>query len=120
MKSDENWLLDGSGDIILNKHIKLTTPRETITQRLKNKISLNYGEWFLHNQEGINWFGNGDMQGNIGRKLSELILDSQIQEYIKNDKDVSEILEYKTNFLESGNYDINISISTKNDQIIEL
>ena len=120
MKSNENWLLDESGDIILNKHINLTDSKKTITQRLKNKISLNYGEWFLHNQEGINWFGNEEVQGNIGRKLSELILDSQIQEYIKNDKDVSEILEYKTNFLENGNYDINISISAKNDEIIEL
>lgn len=120
MRSNENWLMNDSGDIEINKTIKLTTPKQTIAQRLQNKISLNYGEWFLHNQEGINWFGNGDIEGNIGKKLTELILDSQIQEYVKNDKDISSISKYETNFNEGGNYKINLTAITKNNEIIEI
>ena len=120
MRSDESWMINNEGDVILDKHINLTTPIQTISQRLQNKISLNYGEWFLHNQEGINWFGNGDIEGNIGRKLTELILDSQIQEYIKYDEDVSSILKYETVLQENGNYQINITIHTKSDEIIEI
>ena len=120
MKSNESWLMDIDGDVKIKKHITLTTPEQTISQRLQNKISLNYGEWFLHNQEGINWFGNNDIEGNIGRKLTELILDSQIQEYIKYDKDVSNILKYETNLQENGNYQINTTIHTKDNEIIEL
>ena len=120
MKSNESWLTNDSGDVVIEKHITLTTPIQTISQRLQNKIALNYGEWFLHNQEGINWFGNGDIEGNIGRKLTELILDSQIQEYIKQDKDVSNILKYETNLQENGNYQINVTIYTKDNEIIEI
>lgn len=120
MKSNENWLMNETGDIQIEKHISLTTPTQTISQRLQNKIALNYGEWFLHNHEGINWFGNGEIEGNIGKKIGELILDSQIQEYIKYDKDVSSILEYETKFKENGNYQINITMHTKNNEIIKL
>ena len=120
MKSNENWILDNFGDIVINKNILLTNPLQTISQRLENKIALNYGEWFLHNLEGVNWFGNGDIEGNIGKKLTELILDSQIQEYINNDKDVSSILKYETKMQENGNYKINITIHTKDDEIIKL
>jgi hypothetical protein len=120
MKSNESWLMSDIGDIILKKHIILTTPVQTISQRLQNKIALNYGEWFLHNYEGVNWFGNDDIEGNIGRKLTELILDSQIQEYIKYDKDVSNILKYETILQENGNYQINITIHTKDNEIIEI
>ena len=120
MKSNENWLMDNTGDIKIKKNIMLTTPKQTIAQRLQNKISLNYGEWFLHNQEGINWFGNGDIEGNIGKKLTELILDSQIQEYVKNDKDISSIAKYETNFNDGGNYKINLTAITKDNEIIEI
>ena len=120
MRSNQSWLMSDSGDIELDKHIKLSAPKQTIAQRLQNKISLNYGEWFLHNQEGINWFGNGDVEGNIGKKLTELVLDSQIQEYVKNDKDISSIAKYETNFNETGNYKINLTMLTKDNEIIEI
>ena len=120
MKSNQSWSMNDLGDIEIEKHITLTKPSQTIAQRLQNKISLNYGEWFLHNQEGINWFGNGDIEGNIGKKLTELVLDSQIQEYVKNDKDISSIAKYETNFNETGNYKINLTMLTKDNEIIEI
>ena len=120
MNSKNSWLLGSDGDVIIKNHIKLTDENKTIAQRLQNKISLNYGEWFLHNQEGINWFGNGDIEGNIGKKLTELILDSQIQEYVKNDKDISSIAKYETNFNDGGNYKINLTAITKDNEIIEI
>ena len=120
MKSSESWLMDETGDIKINSHIKLTDSQKTIAQRLQNKISLNYGEWFLHNQEGVNWFGNGELEGAIGKKFMELILDSQIQEYVKNDKDVYKITRYETDFNDNSSYIINITAMTKNNEIIEI
>ena len=68
MKSNENWLMDNTGDIKIKKNIILTEPDKTIAQRLQNKISLNYKEWFLHESEGVNWFGTENLEGNIGKK----------------------------------------------------
>ena len=120
MNSKNSWLLDGSGDLIIEKHIELSNEKKTIAQRLQNKISLNSGEWFLHNKEGVNWFGNGEIDGNFGRKLTEMTLDAQIQEYIKGDKDVSEILDYKAKLDEKSNYKIEIKILTKDNEIMQL
>lgn len=120
MRSNQNWLINSTGDIVIRKNISLTNSKQTITQRLYNKISLNYGEWFLHDYEGINWFGNKNLEGHIGKKLTELILDSQIQDTIKNDEDVDSILEYETSFNLNGNYQINLSILTKDNEIIKL
>ena len=120
MKSNENWLMDNTGDIKIKKNIILTEPEETIAQRLQNKISLNYKEWFLHESEGVNWFGTENLEGNIGKKLTELVLDSQIKNYINSDKDVSKILDYTTDFSNNGNYNIKISIATNKNGIIKL
>lgn len=120
MKSNENWLMNSTGDIVINKNILLTNSNQTISQRLYNKISLNYGEWFLHDYEGINWFGNKNLEGHIGKKLTELILDSQIQNTVKSDNDIDSILEYETNFDLNGNYQIDLSILTKDNEIIKL
>ncbi len=120
MNSKNSWLLDDSGDLVIGKHIELTDEKKTIAQRLQNKISLNYGEWFLHNKEGVNWFGNGNMAGNFGRKLTEMTLDAQIKEYIKDDKDISEILDYKATLDEKSNYKIEIKILTKSNDVMEL
>ena len=117
MKSNENWLINDSGDVVIEKHITLTTPIQTISQRLQNKISLNYGEWFLHNQEGIRWFSVNDLPGTFGRKLSQITLDSQIKEYIENDNDVEKIVKYKTNFNDKGDYIIEIGILNKNSEV---
>ena len=120
MNSENSWLLGSDGDVIIKNHIKLTDENKTIAQRLQNKISLNSGEWFLHNKEGVNWFGNGEIDGNFGRKITEMTLDAQIKEYIKEDKDVSEILDYKATLDEKSNYKIEIKILTKDNNVLNL
>ena len=118
MNSKNSWLMDETGDVAIGKGIALADYDKTITQRIQNKIALQYGEWFLHNQEGIRWFSVNDSLGVFGRKVAEINLDTQIKEYIQNDKDVERITEYKTNFTDRGNYKIDIGILTKNSEEI--
>lgn len=118
MDSKNSWLLDESGDVVIGKGITLADYDKTIAQRIQNKIALQYGEWFLHNQEGVRWFSVNDLPGVFGRKVAEINLDTQIKEYVENDKDVERITEYKTNFTDKGDYKIDIGILTKNSEVI--
>ena len=58
------------------------------------------------------------MPGVFGREVTEINLDTQIKEYVENDKDVERITEYKTNFTDKGDYKIDIGILTKNSEVI--
>ncbi len=117
MNSKNSWLMNKTGDVVIDKGITLADYNTTVSQRVQNKIALNYGEWFLHNQEGIRWFSVNDLPGTFGRKLSQITLDSQIKEYIENDNDVEKIVKYKTKFNDKGDYIIEIGILNKNSEV---
>ena len=84
MDSKNSWLMDATGDVVIGKGITLADYDKTIAQRIQNKIALQYGEWFLHNQEGVRWFSVNDLPGVFGREVTEINLDTQIKEYIEN------------------------------------
>ncbi len=108
-------------DVEIGKNIELTDELEKIRQRLQNKLTLNFGEWFLHENEGLNWLNTNGNLGQIGTTLSRFNLEYQIKETITKDEDVEKILEFENVFEnKTGNYKFNIKILTKKGEILIL
>ena len=108
-------------DVEIGKNIELTDELEKIRQRLQNKLTLNFGEWFLHENEGLNWLNTNGNLGQIGTTLSRFNLEYQIKETITKDEDVEKILEFENVFEnKTGNYKFNMKILTKKGEILIL
>ena len=108
-------------DVEIGKNIELTDELEKIRQRLQNKLTLNFGEWFLHENGGLNWLNTNGNLGQIGTTLSRFNLEYQIKETITKDEDVEKILEFENVFEnKTGNYKFNIKILTKKGEILIL
>ena len=70
MKSTESWQTEYNEesktiDVVINKGIVLTTDIEKIRLRLQNKLTLFYEEWFLHENEGLNWLNTNAITGQL-------------------------------------------------------
>lgn len=106
-------------DVEIGKNIELTDELGKIKQRLQNKLTLNFGEWFLHENEGLSWLNTNSNLGQIGTTLSRFNIEYQIKDTIKKDEDVDKILKFENNFdNKNGVYKFEIKILTKQGQIL--
>ena len=84
---------DNDLDLIDNR-IKLTSSSsDLIRQRLRNRLSLNKGEWKFNLLLGLPWVTSGDSEQILGKVESEFI-DSKIKAEILKEDGVVKINSY--------------------------
>lgn len=120
MKSNQSWKVvyeDKMIDVEMKEHIILSTELEKIRLRLENKLRLFFNEWFIHENEGMNWVKRVNNNGQIGNLLERFNIETQIKETIISDEDVEEILNFKSDFQYStGNYNFEVTILLKSGE----
>lgn len=53
---EKGFLLDNTGDVVIrNNEIQMVSGDELVRQTLQSVLSTNKGEWFLNEDEGINF-----------------------------------------------------------------
>ena len=97
----EFYINENTLDIELNGNndFKFVEGTDEILQRLRHKIILQGGEWFVRSDNGQSYFewttSKGiKKDGNIGRP-EKLTIKNEIFQTIKNDKDVLEIIKFE-------------------------
>ena len=125
MKSNQSWQTTKNDnneiDVKIDKNLILSNELEKIRLRLENKLRLFFNEWFIHENEGLNWLRNTENVGQIGNMLQKFNIESQIRETILSDEAVSEIIEFESNFLNfKGTYNFKTKILLKNGDLIVL
>lgn len=122
MKSEQSWKTveeDRMIDVSLKKNIDLSTALEKIRLRLENKLRLFANEWFLHENEGLNWINRNNSIGQIGSLLERFNIETQIKQTILEDKAVDKILKFNFNFSNSnGEYNFDTKILLKTGEIL--
>lgn len=124
MKSTESWKTEYNEesktiDVVINKGIVLTTDIEKIRLRLQNKLTLFYEEWFLHENEGLNWLNTNAITGQIGRMLADFNIESQVKLTILSDNDVEDLQEFTSNFdNQSGKYTFDCKVKLKDGTVL--
>lgn len=123
MESNQSWQTiekDKKIDVYINnKGIVLSDKLEKIRLRLENKLRLFANEWFIHENEGLNWLKRNSSNGQIGNLLQQFNIESQIRKTIVNDEAVEEILEFESDFSNiSGEYNFNMKILLKSGEIL--
>lgn len=122
MESKNSWQTvydDRMIDVRIEKNIILSSELEKIRLRLENKLRLFANEWFIHENDGINWIRRRNSEGQIGNLLERFNIESQIRGTILGDEAVEEIIEFESSFNNStGEYSFETSILLKTGEIL--
>lgn len=122
MESKNSWQTvydDRMIDVKIEKNIILSSKLEKIRLRLENKLRLFANEWFIHENDGINWIRRRNSEGQIGNLLERFNIESQIRGTILGDEAVEEIIEFESDFSNStGEYSFETSILLKTGEIL--
>ena len=123
MESKQSWRTvyqDRMIDVEIEKNIILSDELEKIRLRLENKLRLFANEWFIHENEGINWLRRREANGQIGNLIQRFNVETQIRETVLADEAVEEIIELKTDFDNAtGEYNFDIGILLKTGEILK-
>lgn len=116
------WRLDDKGDLILDNNIKtLSKLSEQVAQRLQLKLSIFNGEWFIHEEQGLDWLPNYEDIGQLGKKLRQFNLKEQIKAIIESEPYVDRILFLNLEMINgTGELKIDAQILLKNGEKMEL
>ena len=122
MESKNSWQTvydDRMIDVKIEKNIILSSELEKIRLRLENKLRLFANEWFIHENDGINWIRRRNSEGQIGNLLERFNIESQIRGTILGDEAVEEIIEFESDFNNAtGEYRFETSILLKTGEIL--
>ena len=122
MESKNSWQTvydDRMIDVKIEKNIILSSELEKIRLRLENKLRLFANEWFIHENEGVNWIRRRNSEGQIGNLLERFNIESQIRGTILGDEAVEEIIEFESNFSNAtGEYSFETSILLRTGEIL--
>lgn len=102
--------LDDNQDLVFyDNDLQLTTTvAESLAQRLKVKLLTFYGEWFLDEDYGIDYFGSI-----FGKNRSKEAIDTIFQEAVLSEKDVTSIVYFKSHIENQGRiYKLSFSVTT--------
>lgn len=104
------------GDVLLKngKASLIQTTEELVAQRLRNRLSINRGEWPFNVNAGLPWVQDGDTQ-QLLYKTSEDFFISVIKEVILQDALISKVSNYTTNWDKlNGIYSADINVELVN------
>lgn len=106
--------LDDNGDIELTSGLAslITTEERFTQQRLKIKLSLYQGEWYLDLSEGIPYF-----QTILQKSTPVAVVDSLFRQEILNDPSITEITSFESEVV-GGEYRLTFVATTTSGDIV--
>lgn len=86
----QGFMLDDDGDVVINNNdIQLVENEELIRQKVRNVLSTNKGEWFLNEDEGINF------DNLLGKNNPEELVRAEIEQGIQQVDENFAITEFE-------------------------
>lgn len=110
-----------NNDVVFNKKNNFDTNNhsEDVLQRIKFKIMLDKGEWFLNKTMGIPW--TSEIMPIKNWELQKNMIEKEVKKVLLEDKDVDKIISLDIS-LDPGKRMVNIyfKIKCKNGETLEM
>lgn len=110
----EDFALDAKGDIIIeNNDIKLISGKELIAQKVRQILKTNLGEWWLNENEGI------DFQAIFCKNPDNAIIEDNIKSGLMQVDSTFELTSFDCQY-ENRKLTINFTAVNENGEKIEM